>query len=50
MESLVVEGIVLQVVLAKLALLIANSLKEFQFVNSQTQVLKKKSIKNGSSL
>ena len=50
MESLVVEGIVLQVVLAKLALLIANSLKEFQFINSQIQVWKKKGIKNGSSL
>ena len=45
MESLVVEGIVLQVVLAKLAVLIANSLKEFQFINSQIQVWKKKGIK-----
>ena len=46
-ESLVVEGIVLQVVLAKLAVLIANSLKEFQFINSQIQVWKKKGIKMG---
>ena len=45
MESLVVEGNVLQVVLAKLAVLIANSLKEFQFINSQIQVWKKKGIK-----
>ena len=43
-------SIVLQVVLAKLALLIANSLKEFQFINSQIHVWKKKGIKNGSSL
>ena len=50
MESLVVEGIVLQAVLAKLALLIANSLKEFQFINSQIQVWRKKGIKIGSSL
>ena len=47
MESLVVEGIVLQVVLAKLAVLIANSLKEFQLKNSQFQVWKKKGTKMG---
>ena len=47
MESLVVEGNVLQVVLAKLAVLIANTLKEFQFINSQIQVWKKKGIKMG---
>ena len=47
MESLVVDGIMLQVVLAKLAVLIANSLKEFQFINSQIQVWKKKGIKMG---
>ena len=47
MESLVVEGIVLQVVLAKLAVLIANSLKEFQFINSQIQVWKNKGINMG---
>ena len=47
MESLVVEVIVLQVVLAKLAVLIANSLKEFQFINSQIQVWKKKGIEMG---
>ena len=47
MESLVVEGIVLQVVLAKLAVLIANSLWELQFINSQIQVWKKKGIKVG---
>ena len=45
MESLVLEGNVLQVVLAKLAVLIANSLKEFQFINSQIQIWKKKDIK-----
>ena len=47
MESLILEGIVLQVVLAKLAVLMANSLKEFQFINSQIQVWKKKGIKIG---
>ena len=47
MESLVLEGNVLQVVLAKLAVLIANSLKEFQFINSQIKVWKKKGIKMG---
>ena len=42
-----VEGIVLKVELAKLAVLIANSLKEFQFINSQIQVWTKKGIKMG---
>ena len=49
MESLVIEGIVLKVVLAMLAVLIANSLKESLFINSQIQVWKERH-KNGSSL